>query len=54
MRKFILILIICFFNHFPAQKKISVWERGQMPNSKGLKLEIEEEKEGRITQIQEA
>ncbi|WP_332453978.1 alpha/beta hydrolase [Chryseobacterium aquaticum] len=54
MKKFILILIICFFNHFSAQQKIPVWDRGQMPNSKGLKLEIKEEKEGRITQIQEA
>lgn len=37
-----------------AQQRISVWPAGQMPNSKGLKLEIIEEKEGRITQIREA
>ena len=31
-----------------------VWQKGEMPNSKGLKLNSIEEKEGRITQIQEA
>lgn len=54
MKKFILIVMISILNLLSAQQKLSVWEKGQMPNSKGLKLKIEEEKEGRITQIQEA
>lgn len=36
-----------------CQEKIVLWEKGKMPNSKGLKLDVVEEKEGRITQIQE-
>ena len=54
MKKIILIVMISILNLLSAQQKISVWEKGQMPNSKGLQLKIEEEKEGRITQIQEA
>ncbi|GAA5095014.1 hypothetical protein GCM10023210_27260 [Chryseobacterium ginsengisoli] len=54
MKKIILILIIFLSLQIYAQEKLMVWEKGQMPNSKGLKLKIEEEKEGRITQIQEA
>jgi len=54
MKKIVFIVFISLFNQFSAQEKITVWPKGQMPNSKGLKLKIEEEKEGRITQIQEA
>lgn len=53
MKKFILIFIFLGVT-ISAQQKISVWQKGEMPNSKGLKLNIVEEKEGRITQIQEA
>lgn len=35
-----------------AQEKISLWPKGQMPNSKGLSLKTEE-KDGRIVQIRE-
>ncbi len=54
MKKFILIFIIFLGIHISAQQKITVWPKGEMPNSKGLKLNLVEEKEGRITQIQEA
>lgn len=54
MKNFILILSIFIGIQISAQHKIAVWEKGMMPNSKGLKLNIVEEKEGRITQIQEA
>lgn len=52
MKKFF--LIIFFGIQISAQQKILVWAKGEMPNSKGLKLNTIEEKEGRITQIQEA
>lgn len=54
MKEIFLFLIIILFNEISAQQKISVWQKGEMPNSKGLKLNTIEEKEGRITQIQEA
>ncbi|MDF2830910.1 alpha/beta hydrolase [Chryseobacterium indoltheticum] len=54
MKKIFLFLIIILFNEISAQQKITVWPKGEMPNSKGLQLKIIEEKEGRITQIQEA
>ncbi|KQT16125.1 hypothetical protein ASG31_14235 [Chryseobacterium sp. Leaf404] len=54
MKNFILIFSIFIGIQISAQQKIAVWEQGTMPNSKGLKLNIIEEKEGRITQIQEA
>jgi acetyl esterase/lipase len=54
MKNFIIIFTIFLGIQFSAQQKITVWPKGQMPNSKGLKLKIEEEKEGRITQIKEA
>ncbi|MBW3524504.1 alpha/beta hydrolase [Chryseobacterium sp. NKUCC03_KSP] len=54
MRNFTFILIIFLGIQISAQQKITVWQKGEMPNSKGLKLNIIEEKEGRITQIQEA
>jgi len=54
MKNFIIIFTIFLVIQFSAQQKITVWPKGQMPNSKGLKLKIEEEKEGRITKIQEA
>ncbi|MCS3868299.1 acetyl esterase/lipase [Chryseobacterium ginsenosidimutans] len=54
MTKYVFVVFIFFLNMFSAQEKITVWPKGEMPNSKGLKLKIEEEKEGRITQIQEA
>ncbi|MCY0967486.1 alpha/beta hydrolase [Chryseobacterium wangxinyae] len=53
MKNFILIFSICIGIHISAQQKITVWPKGEMPNSKGLKLNIVEEKEGRIKQIQE-
>ncbi len=54
MKNFILIFSILLTIQLSAQQKIIVWPKGEMPNSKGLKLNIIEEKEGRITQIQEA
>nr|WP_314496893.1 alpha/beta hydrolase [uncultured Chryseobacterium sp.] len=54
MKNFILIFSIFIGIQISAQQKIAVWEKGTMPNSKGLKLNIVEEKEGRIKQIQEA
>ncbi len=54
MKKRLSILLILLSLQIFAQEKITVWQKGQMPNSKGLQLKIEEEKEGRITQIQEA
>lgn len=52
MKKSFFILIILIFCQLSAQEKINVWPKGQMPNSKGLKLETEE-KDGRIVQIKE-
>lgn len=54
MKKFVLIFSIFLTIQISAQQKISVWKKGEMPNSKGLQLKIIEEKEGRITQIKEA
>lgn len=54
MKKFILVFSIFLGIQISSQQKITVWPKGEMPNSKGLKLNIIEEKEGRITQIQEA
>lgn len=54
MKKLILVFIIFLATQLSAQQKIPVWKKGEMPNSKGLKLNNIEEKEGRITQIQEA
>ncbi|REC43047.1 alpha/beta hydrolase [Chryseobacterium sp. 5_R23647] len=56
MKNPILIFLLTFFIlniNLSAQEKIMVWPKGQMPNSKGLKLNIEEKKEGTITQIPE-
>lgn len=53
MKKAVFILVIFLVNQFSAQEKIMVWPKGQMPNSKGLKLNTEEKKEGTITQIPE-
>ena len=53
MKNFIIIFFIFLGIKISSQQKITVWPKGQMPNSKGLKLKIIEEKEGRITQIQE-
>ncbi|MCU7618791.1 alpha/beta hydrolase [Chryseobacterium sp. PBS4-4] len=51
MKNLILISFLFFFSiSLSAQEKIVVWPKGQMPNSKGLKLNIEEKKEGTITQ----
>lgn len=54
MKNVILVFSIFLGIQISAQQKIMVWQKGEMPNSKGLKLNIIEEKEGRITQIQEA
>jgi len=53
MKNFIFIFSIFIGIQISSQQKITVWPKGEMPNSKGLKLNIIEEKEGRITQIQE-
>ncbi|WP_379964329.1 alpha/beta hydrolase [Epilithonimonas sp. UC225_85] len=53
MKKLVLLILIFVLNYIEAQQKITVWPKGQMPNSKGLKLKTVEEKEGRITQIQD-
>jgi acetyl esterase/lipase len=53
MKKFILVFSIFLGIQISSQQKITVWQKGEMPNSKGLKLNNIEEKEGRITQIQE-
>lgn len=54
MKNITLIFSIFIAIQISSQQKIAVWEKGTMPNSKGIKLGIVEEKEGRITQIQEA
>lgn len=54
MKKATLFILIFLLNNISAQQKITVWPEGEMANSKGLKLNIVEEKEGRLTQIQEA
>lgn len=54
MKNVILVFSIFLGIQISAQQKIMVWQKGEMPNSKGLKLNSIEEKEGRITQIQEA
>ncbi|MCS3868300.1 acetyl esterase/lipase [Chryseobacterium ginsenosidimutans] len=54
MKKVVFMLLISLLTQLSAQEKINVWPKGQMPNSKGLKLKIVEEKQGSITQIQEA
>lgn len=54
MKNVILVFSIFLGIQISAQQKIMVWQKGEMSNSKGLKLNIIEEKEGRITQIQEA
>mgnify|MGYP000279775962 CR=1 FL=1 len=53
MKKVVLVILIFFINQISAQQKITLWEKGTMPNSKNLKLKTIEEKEGRITQIEE-
>jgi len=52
MKQSVFILLIILFNQIPAQEKIMVWPKRQMPNSKGLQLKTEE-KDGRIVQIKE-
>ncbi len=52
MRKFGLLLLILIVNSISAQEKITLWTKGQMPNSKGLELK-NEEKDGRLVQIKE-
>ncbi|SEW21379.1 Acetyl esterase/lipase [Chryseobacterium wanjuense] len=52
MKKSLFILLISFLAQLSAQEKITLWPKGQMPNSKGLSLKTEE-KDGRIVQIKE-
>ncbi|MNK79416.1 Acetylxylan esterase precursor [compost metagenome] len=52
MKKLGLIILIVITNSLSAQEKITLWPKGQMPNSKGLQLKTEE-KDDRITQIKE-
>lgn len=44
--------MILIVNSISAQEKITLWTKGQMPNSKGLELK-NEEKDGRLVQIKE-
>lgn len=53
MKKVVLIILMFFIHQISAQQRMTLWEKGKMTNSKGLKLKTIEEKEGRITQIQE-
>lgn len=39
MKKTIFIIVLFVFNHLSAQEKLLFWPKGEMPNSKGLKLE---------------
>jgi len=52
MKKLGFILSLLLINLIFAQEKITLWPKGQMPNSKGLQLKTEE-KDGRIIQIKE-
>lgn len=52
MKKLGLIILIVFANSISAQEKITLWPKGQMPNSKGIQVKTEE-KDDRITQIKE-
>ncbi len=52
MKKFGLFFLILIVDLISAQEKITLWPKGQMPNSKGLQLKTEE-KDGRIVQIKE-
>ncbi len=52
MKKFGFIVLILIVNLISAQEKITLWPKGQMPNSKGLELK-NEEKDGRLVQIKE-
>ncbi|SDI22825.1 Acetyl esterase/lipase [Chryseobacterium taeanense] len=52
MKKFGLFFLILIVNLISAQEKITLWPKGQMPNSKGLELK-NEEKDGRLVQIKE-
>lgn len=52
MKKLGFLLLILIISSISAQEKITLWPKGQMPNSKGLELKTEE-KDGRIVQIKE-
>jgi len=52
MKKFGLFFLILIVDLISAQEKITLWPKGQMPNSKGLQLKTEE-KDGRLVQIKE-
>lgn len=52
MKKISFLLLILIVNSTLAQEKITLWPKGQMPNSKGLSLK-NEEKDGRLIQIKE-
>ena len=52
MKKLGLIILIVITNSLSAQEKITLWPKGQMPNSKGLQLKTKK-KDDRITQIKE-
>ena len=51
-KKLILIFNILFYSVLSAQDALPLWTEGKMPNSKGLTLELIEERE-RITQVSE-
>ena len=52
MKKLGFIVTLILVNLIFAQEKITLWPKGQMPNSKGLSIKTEE-KDGRIVQIKE-
>ena len=52
MKKSGFFLLMLIINSISAQEKITLWPKGQMPNSKGLPLKTEE-KDGLIVQIKE-
>lgn len=52
MKRLGFIVLISIANLISAQEKITLWPKGQMPNSKGLELK-NEEKDGRLVQIKE-
>lgn len=53
LKTFTILLLFISIGKAFAQERITIWEKVKMPNSKGLKLNVVEEKEGRITQIQQ-
>ncbi len=51
LKKISLFSLFVFVNFTFAQTRYDIWPTNQIANSKGLKLDTKEEKEGRITQV---